>query len=243
MLLLCVITFLPVPALAAGMTYTLEELDAEITAPEGGFYIFLRNMEPTAPVLSNIGLTAEELGRTLEEGNIYLDALCYDGSYEFTVQMLTGEDYASIFDCALIDQKDWGDVIEGARSGLEDLGYSVGRLERYESGAVSYLYGELASEGEVSWLCQYQTIHNGKLISINAVSSSLDRPTQEIRDQLKAMADSLYFTYDAPVPQEVLDAYKEDLGWKEIFERAAAAAVIGGILGGGAELLIKRIKS
>ena len=90
--------------LAVGETYSFEEFDFEVTAPEGDFYILTRDMAPEDPTLMDVGMTAEQVKEILEPANIYLDALYYDASYELVVTVLEGEDFEAVFNYDLLSK-------------------------------------------------------------------------------------------------------------------------------------------
>lgn len=228
-------------ALAAGETYSFEEFDFEVTVPEGDYYILTRDMDPDSPTLVDVGLTVEQVNGILEPANIYLDALYYDASYELTVTVLKGEDFEAVFNYDLLSklQRDAA-TSEGTRE-LKRQGYTIkGDASWYEGeGAVFAVMEMVPPDGSVTWSYQYQTVYNGRAVAVSATSVYLDAPTDEIKEQVRLLAEGIHFTRRLPTPQEVLDAYEEDEKGSTLLPSILKGAIVGALIGGGYEVFSK----
>lgn len=202
-------------AQAAGETYTFDECDMEITVPEGDYYILLRDMDPEDPTLPNVGLTAEQVNEIMEPGNIYLVALAHDISYELHVNVLTGEDYEEIFNYDRYSKFERNVLAAEVTREFEkqDDFQMVGDITWYEGEEAVFLVIQLDSpEGDI-WGYQYQTVYNGRMITVSAASASLEEPTDEIREEVRRLAENIHFTRRLPTPQSVLEADEEEDSW------------------------------
>ncbi len=217
---------------AANEPYVFEEWDMEVTVPEGDYYVLLRDMDPESQVLTDVGLTVEQVNELLEAGNIYLDAIYYDASYELAVAVLTGEVYERTFDYAVLNSKLEKDATAaGMKRELERQGHTVeGDVSWYEGKEAIFFISELHQEPK-GWSYQYQTVYNGISVLINASSLYLDAPTEEIKEQVRLLAEGIHFTKKLPVPQEVSNAYEEDgeeapWSWSKLLRIVAGLLVV-----------------
>ncbi len=195
---------------AANEPYVFEEWDMEVTVPEGDYYILLRDMDPESQTLADVGMTAEQVNEIMATNNIYLDALNFDASYDLAVTAVSSEDYEAIFDFAQLSEKQKDASIEVIKKGLEQLNCTiVGDISWYEGEEALYMVLEVDIPEWESWAYQYVTVYNGRMIAAKASSTYLEAPTEEIKEQVRLLAEGIHFTKKLPVPQEVLDTYEK----------------------------------
>lgn len=219
------------PALAAENTFRLEEIDAELTLPEGDFYVLRRGMDPEDPALTDMGLTAEQADELLEAGQTYLDLVYFDGTYELTVHILTGEDYEAIFNYANLSKFERDTALAQGAKELRKQGITVEESDWYETNGLLFFVIKSDIPDSEGWCYQYQTIFNGECIAIAAKSIYTDEPTEEMLEQVKAMADSLRFGHEDQPPQE------EEEGSGSILKMALVGGIAGAAVGGGWQLI------
>lgn len=227
-------------ALAAGETYSFEEFDFEVTVPEGDYYILTRDMDPDSPTLVDVGSTAEQVNEILESGNFFLDALYYDASYELTVMVLEGEDYQAVFNYDLLSKIQKDAVASETKREVEREGLEVrGDITWEEIGEAFYMVAELGPTETAKWAYQYQTVYNGRMVAVSANSIFLEEPTDEIKEQVRLLAEGIHFTRRLPTPQEVLDAYEEEENGSTLLPSILKGAIVGALIGGGYEVFSK----
>lgn len=234
-------------ALAANAPYAFEDFDMEVTVPEGDYYILTRDMDPDSPTPANVGMTAEQVNGILEGGSIYLDALYYDASYELTVIVLEGEDYQTVFNYDLLSKMMKDATASEVKRELERQGFEVRQdISWTEENGNPFLVIEMGPTEATKWSYQYQTVYNGRLVAASANSVFLEEPTDEIREQVKRLAQGIRFTRKLPTPESVLEAYQqEDQGgtpWLGFVVRILGAALIGAAVVAVYQVLSRRKK-
>lgn len=225
--LLLAATLLCGNALAANDPYVFEEFDLEVTVPEGDYYILTRGMDPDSPTLAGVGLTAQQVDQLMEPGNIYLVALADDISYELNVSVLETE----LSDYDMFSQKQRGEMAAITEEGLKEQGFTLaGAISWYEGGEAPYMVVEVLPTEESGWSYQYQTVYNGRMIIASAGLSALGEPTDEIREQVRLLAEGIHYTKKLPTAYSLRAALEKSLPWESITDGATVGIWIG-ILG------------
>ena len=225
-------------ALAAGEIYSFEEFDFEVTVPEGDYYILTRDMDPDSPTLVDVGLTVEQVNEILGPTDICLNVLRHDFSYELNV--LAAEGHEAIFDYALLNKQQRDEMVAESKKIIESSDYTlIGDISWYEGKEAVFAVVELVHTESKEWSYQYQTVYNGRMVTVSASSIYLDTPTDEIKEQTRLLAEGIHFTRKLPVPQEVLDAYEEDEKGSTLLPSILKGAIVGALIGAGYEVFSK----
>ena len=228
---------------AAGEPYVFEEWDMEVTVPEGDYYILLRDIDPDSQALADMGFTVEQVNELLAGEDIYLDAVYFDGSYELAVIVIAGEDFEAVFDYGLFSKFQRNVTSAAVKREWERLGYQVTEdVSWYEGEEAAFAVFGLVPPDENGWIYRYQTIYNGRLIIVTASSIYLDAPTDEIKEQARLLAEGIHFTRKLPVPEEVLESYKEDEEEPSMLMDILKSALIGAVVGGGGYVLFDLLR-
>lgn len=225
-------------ALAAESSWQLEDIDARFALPEGDFYVLYPGMDPEDQALADLGLTSEEIDQIMAEGNMRLDMVCFDGSYELTVHVLTGADFETIFNYALLSKSQRNVLMKEATKEMEKQGMEAEKCDWYETNGLLFFVTKTGMPDSEGWCYQYQTVFNGKCVSVTARSAYTDAPTEEMLAQVKAMADSLSFGHEdsPPEPEEVESAPNH------IVRNIMIGGVVGAVAGGVWQWIDKRKK-
>lgn len=226
---------------AAETSYVFEEFDMEVTIPEGDYYVLTRDMDPKSLAQNSEGLTVEQVNEILESDNVYLSAVDHAVTYQLELVVYTNENCETIFNYALLDQELRDAMTAVSKEEIEGQGYTLvgGEVTWYEGEEAVFAVAELVPPGSNDWSYQYQTVYNGRMITVGASSPYLEAPTDEVREQTRLLAEGIHFTRELPVPQAVLEAYEKD-------EKEGLSLLMiglrGGIIGGLGCILLKRLK-
>lgn len=218
---------------AANEPYVFEEWDMEVTVPEGGYYILTQDMDAESPALADMGLTAEQVNEILEQTAICLKIICRDLTYELNV--FAEEGHEAIFDYALINEQQRDAMAAESKKIIESSGYTLigGEVSWYEGEEAVFAIAELVPADSKDWSYQYQTVYNGRMVTVGASSLYLEEPTDEIKEQTRLLAEGIHFTRKLPVPEEVQKAYEEDENGPSMLMDILKNALIGAVAGGG----------
>ncbi len=182
-------------AFAAGNTYYLEEMGADIALPSWEDYYYLYpNMPEDSEDLSYLELTPQQINDILIPNGILFDALYYDASHEIAVQV--NEQSGAEFDSyTSLNELERAAIIAATTADLEQMGYAVNSMEWVDGTAAVWLVTEFVLP-EGSWAYQYHTIVSGKTLLFTASSASGVELTDEIRQVTADMALGTVFHSD-----------------------------------------------
>lgn len=221
---------------AAENTYRLDELGLSVTIPVH-LITFTRNTDENDPVFAELGITKEQMDSIMESGNLYLDAISPDGSYEVTVTMseIQLDDFSGYSDDELLElTSQFNDVY--AEDGVEIDGTIVKGIESegvevYDHPQEKFLRHHLKIP-EYCDAIQYYTVRGGKLIMVQ-IRTDIGGLTNYRTDMIKRVVDSIEF--DPSTQMEAARQTANDIvtreQTKDILYKCLIAAVEGGLCG------------
>lgn len=214
-------------------TYSVEELRMEITVPEG-YYVFDVDTVEDDPDLLTWGLDGAQMAQTMKAGNIYLEIVPEDLSWELCLTMTESEEFQPIFDFNLFDDHYFDRMMNELPEEYGKMGLNIQNWSLWQGKQAKFVIidtSQGADGGEVLRK-QFYTIYNGQAINLTMISY-IGAITDEMEELQKTVAESIHFTETLTPPQEALDAAKA-FGEKEpsILMSALRGAVIGGVAGG-----------
>lgn len=190
---LCLALYLlPAPALAAGITYELEDPGMSITLPEG---LVVFRSEMTDDELAEYGFTTEDVRELLESELIRLDAMDADLSYEIVVTSMHSDiSFVSELDDALFE-----DFESAAVEACEAIGITCTDTDVYMHKQTKFMklhHNHMVGDTEFHSV-QYTTAYDGKHINI-ALHSATGELTPEQEELAAGIVDSIHFYADPP---------------------------------------------
>ncbi|WP_343208460.1 hypothetical protein [Anaerolentibacter hominis] len=178
---------------AAAETYTLDELNMQITMPEGWVNLD-RNSEN--PNFDGEIFNAEELVPYYEQNNIYLNSIRSDYLSELVVTKVEYDGSESIFDFNSFSDKELDKIANEMytedtvlQSGIHYTDHSIYQQEQAKFMVMDF-YQE--AQGSKVYSRQYYTIINGKAINVTLHSYNGELSEEDLQAQ-KAAVDSIHF--------------------------------------------------
>ena len=206
-----VLSFLFVILLTLGVraagTYHLDELGMSLDVPMG-YTVVMRDMDPRDPALENFSMTSEEITALMEENDIYLDILCEDPAFEFTVTMQPSEaNGLEQFDEATLKS-----VEETMAEQYASNGFTVNSQERRTVGETTFFRALCSGlqDGFETQILQYYTVHDSQAVTLTLRYEGEEIP-ETFRIFEKGLIDSVRFD-DAPPPAEPFEYLDSDTG-------------------------------
>ena len=206
-----VLSFLFVILLTLGVraagTYHLDELGMSLDVPMG-YTVVMRDMDPRDPALENFSMTSEEITALMEENDIYLDILCEDPAFEFTVTMQPSE-------VESIDQLD-GTAMKSLEEAMAEQyasnGFTVNSQERRTVGETTFFRALCSGlqDGFETQILQYYTVHDSQAVTLTLRYEGEEIP-ETFRTFEKELIDSVRFD-DAPPPAEPFEYLDSETG-------------------------------
>lgn len=206
-----VLSFLFVILLTLGVraagTYHLDELGMSLDVPMG-YTVVMRDMDPRDPALENFSMTSEEITALMEENDIYLDILCEDPAFEFTVTMQPSEaNGLEQFDEATLKS-----VEEAMAEQYASNGFAVNSQERRTVGETTFFRALCSGlqDGFETQILQYYTVHDSQAVTLTLRYEGEEIP-ETFRTFEKELIDSVRFD-DAPPPAEPFEYLDSETG-------------------------------
>ena len=206
-----VLSFLFVILLTLGVraagTYHLDELGMSLDVPMG-YTVVMRDMDPRDPALENFSMTSEEITALMEENDIFLDILCEDPAFEFTVTMQPSEaNGLEQFDEATLKS-----VEEAMAEQYASNGFTVNSQERRTVGETTFFRALCSGlqDGFETQILQYYTVHDSQAVTLTLRYEGEEIP-ETFRTFEKELIDSVRFD-DAPPPAEPFEYLDSETG-------------------------------
>lgn len=220
-----------VQAAPAG-TYSVEELRMEITAPEG-YHVFDVDTVVGDPDILAWGLDGAQIAQTMKAGNIYLEIVPEDLSWELCLIMTESEDFQPIFDFNLFDGEYFDQAMDEISEEYEKMGLNIQNWSLWQGKQAKFMIIDTsqAVQGGEILRRQFYTIYNGQAINLTMISY-LGVITDEMAELQKTVVESAHFTETLTPPQEALDTAKA-FGKKgpSILESGLSGALKGAVIG------------
>ena len=177
----------PAPALAAGITYELEDPGMSITLPEG-LVVFT---DMTDDELAEYGFTMDSLRQLFVNDSLRIDAMDADFTYEFVVTSMDSSiGFLSELGDALFDY-----LVSTMVDGIESMGFTCTDTDIYmheQAKFVKMHHNHMLGE-TVIYSVQYATVYNGKHVNV-----TLHSLTGEQEALAAEAVDSIHFSADPP---------------------------------------------
>lgn len=189
-------------------TYSVEKLRMEITVPEG-YYVFDVDTVEDDPDLAAWGLDGAQLAQTMKAGNIYLEIVPKDLSWELCLIMGESEEFQPIFDFNLFDDKYFDQMMDELPEEYEKMGLNIQNWSLWQGKQAKFVIIDTSQEVEGGEILrkQFYTIYNGQAINLTMISYT-GAITDEMVELQKTVAESIRFTETLSPPQEAVDAAK-----------------------------------
>lgn len=192
-------------------TFYLRESDLEITIP-GSYVVFTRDTDPEDPNFERMGCTWEQVTESMENGNVYLDALTLDKNMELLV-VTVDYPYGDFND---LSESQIKESIQIRKKRLEDDGMKWISAKVFEHHQAKFLQIDYSYDfgWTVGYAREYYTLYADKVITIT-LSSYAGKIPAEQEALLAGIINSVYFGTEPagdskessrPVPQ-----YRDEL--------------------------------
>lgn len=190
-----------VPALAAGQTYTVEEMDLTIDMPED-FYVFEQEDFNVLSPNEDLGAAGfkdpQEQLELMQEYGIYLTAVSPDLNLTINLAKKESTTTQSVYDLTLLSDEEFEDFLDTMRGEDGDTSpeieaYEVARYDDQPERPFFTIRMKMNSEqyGVKDELC-YVTVVNGFSITVDGIADG--DMTQEQKELLQQIADSVHIT-------------------------------------------------
>lgn len=226
-------------------TYTVDELYMEITVPEG-YYVFSLDTVEDDPDISRLGLNGEGMAQAMETGNIYLDIVPEDLSWELCLIMGESEEFLPIYDFNLFGEKSLNEMMSKIPEEYEKMGLTIQDWSFWQGEQAKFIIinSTQSVQGRELHRRQFYTIYNGQAIHLTMISQ-VGTITDAMDKLQKTVAESIHFTETFEPPQVALDTAEEAKRKErsillEVLKGAAVGAVIGASGYGAIKLLGKK---
>lgn len=191
---------LPVSAGDGGGTYTVSELDLEITLPQSYGYVLTRDLSEDDPDFAELGLTKEQL---FADDSVYLEALSDDREAEIIVTMLQNEWSEMYYDFNNLSDEDLAELAETClMSDNSDVAMEYSDFGLYRGNDQAQFLkaiGTFSGEESAGATVQYVTVINGEAytVTFNFVGDG-------ISEEQEAMTESIVssIVFEKVTPQD-----------------------------------------
>ena len=208
-------------AMAAELTTQVGISDAGLTIKvPGDWYVLTRKSDVSEGKLADLGLTQSQWEQIYSSQDIYMDCMFSDFSGEFVLMMQETAATKQLYDlneCTeemiktieSVDNMDLEDLQNFDDSGnldnVDDMNTQFG--ERYQHPQALFLTmdGNFSQQGSSAYFTAYTTILNGKQYNLY-YRSYMGEITQQQRDEMRAIVESIEFSQVLPKPTKAPSA-------------------------------------
>lgn len=179
--------------------YDLDELEMSIDIL-GEYTPFTRDMSADDPNYELYGFNKADADSLMEDRNIYLDALTFDGRKEILITKYDGFPKEYRFD--MLSDEEMSDALDILRDTYTAAGLVLHEQEIYEGSQIKFLKTCFSQEidGQVSYEIQYYTVFDEKAISVALYA--VDEISEEDAEEFQRMVDSIDFWTLEPAAEE-----------------------------------------
>lgn len=180
------------------VTYSVDELDVELSLPAEYNYIFTRDMSEDDPILADWGITKEEL---FENESVYLDALTENQNQEILLSMIHTDWSEMYYDFNDVSDEDMEKLMEFCRTNnafSADIDYSSYNLfDRNDQAQFLRLIGAFQQDDANGGVVQYLTVING-----NAYTITFNFYGEDVTEEEEALTEEVVSSIVFPVVEE-----------------------------------------
>ncbi len=190
----CTIPFTMVSA--ASNTYDLDELELQVTIPNG-YSVITRDTPASDPIFSDLGTTKSALINQFESSNIYLNAISDTYSEEVVVTMMEN----SLTNFSLLSDTALDTLASTLVSQYTNYGINVSKYDIYQHSQAKFVRLYFTDTGKTVHGLQYYTIYDGKAMNFTMRSYEGSLSFRQ-ETAIKTIVDSIKYDKAPPVADQ-----------------------------------------
>lgn len=171
---------------AASNTYDLDELELQVTIPDG-YAVITKDTPASDPIFSDLGTTKSALISQFESSNIYLNAISDTYNEEVVVTMMEN----SLSNFSLLSDTTLNTLTSTLVNQYTDYGINVSKYDIYQHSQAKFVRLYFTDTGKTVHGLQYYTIYDGKAMNFTmrsyegSLSSRQETAIKTIVDSIK----------------------------------------------------------
>lgn len=181
---------------AASNTYDLDELELQVTIPNG-YSVITRDTSASDPIFSDLGTTKSALISQFESSNIYLNAISDTYNEEVVVTMM--ENNLSNF--GLLSDTTLNTLASTLVNQYTDYGINVSKYDIYQHSQAKFVRLYFTDTGKTVHGLQYYTIYDGKAMNFTMRSYEGSLSSRQ-ETAIKTIVDSIKYDKAPPVADQ-----------------------------------------
>lgn len=185
-----------ISVLAASNTYDLDELELQVTIPNG-YSVITRDTPSNDPIFSDLGTTKSALINQFESSNIYLNAISDTYNEEVVVTMVQN----SIINFSLLSDTSLNALASTLVNQYTNYGINVSKYEIYQHSQAKFIRLYFTDIGKTVYGLQYYTIYDGKAINFTMRSYEGSLSSRQ-ETAIKTIVDSIKYDKAPPVADQ-----------------------------------------
>lgn len=187
---------LSISVFAASNTYDLDELELQVTIPNG-YSVITRDTPASDPIFSDLGTTKSALISQFESSNIYLNAVSDTYNEEVVVTMMEN----SLTNFSLLSDTALNTLASALVNQYTDYGINVSTYDIYQHSQAKFVRLYFTDTGKTVHGLQYYTIYDGKAMNFTMRSYEGSLSSRQ-ETAIKTIVDSIKYDNAPPVTDQ-----------------------------------------
>ena len=184
---------LNISVFAASNTYDLDELELQVTIPNG-YSVITRDTPASDPIFSDLGTTKSAIISQFESSNIYLNAISDTYNEEVVVTMMAN----SLSNFSLLSDTTLNTLASTLVNQYTDYGINVSKYDIYQHSQAKFVRLYFTDTGKTVHGLQYYTIYDGKAMNFTMRSYEGSLSSRQ-ETAIKTIVDSIKYDKAPPV--------------------------------------------
>ena len=181
---------------AASNTYDLDELELQVTIPNG-YLVITRDTPASDPIFSDLGTTKSALISQFESSNIYLNAISDTYNEEVVVTMVKN----SLTNFSLLSDTTLNTLASTLVSQYTNYGINVSKYDIYQLSQAKFIRLYFTDTDKTVHGLQYYTIYDGKAMNFTMRSYEGSLSSRQ-ETAIKTIVDSIKYDKAPPVADQ-----------------------------------------
>lgn len=195
--------------------YKLDDLHMNISIPSN-LIVFTQIIPEDDPNLELYGLDRDALIKQYKDGNIYLNAISEDATYEIVITKVTNDGLKELSDMNTLSNEELTSFLEELKAFYKSNGITYKKSNFYQHTQVKFIkifFERSGQENDTVYSIQYYTVINGNAVNItlhsynNPISSSMEELLSQIVNSTEF--DIQVITIPTITPRVNLDEFPE----------------------------------
>ncbi len=170
--------------------YKLDELGMNISIPSN-MIVFTQNIPKDDPNIELYGLDRDALIEQYKNGNIYLNAISEDTTYEIVITKATNDGLKELSDMNTLSNEELSSFLKELKTLYKSNGITYQKSNFHQHTQVKFIkifFERSGQENDTVYSIQYYTVINGNAVNItlhsynNPISSSMEELLSQIVD-------------------------------------------------------------